>query len=253
VVVEVVLDDPVVVGTVEELVEVVVVEDVSVDVDDETVVDVVMEVVEDVLVDDEKLELLLVAVVLVFVVVVALLDVVVEEVPVEVVVVEDASVDVDDDTVVDVVTEVVEDLVVDEEELELLLVAVVLVLVDVARVEDVLVELVLVVVPADAGPRSTLIRPAWIWPATKLPVRFAPSTIRSVDSGAQRWARIRETRPNVTSVPPTKRVRSRAARPDTSSMLALWPIATFPATSTRVEPSISSSASRAARRLPQNV
>jgi len=170
---------------------------------------------------------------------------------VEVVELEERSVEVDA-TVVDVVTEVVEELVVDEElkEVEVVLVVVVVVvLVETAVVvEDVLVEVVLVVLPPGADPRSTWIRPDRMWPAMKLPVRFAPSTMRSVDPGAQRCARILETRPNVTCVPPTKRVRSRAARPDATSMVARWPMARLPSTSTRVGASISSAASRAARR-----
>jgi hypothetical protein len=181
-------------------------------------------------------------------------DVVVVERVEEVVVVgevEDGRVEVDDETVVDVVVDVVEELAVEELELVLVLpVAVVVVLVETAVVvEDVLGEVVLVVLATAADPRSTLIRPDSIWPAMKLPVNLAPSTIRSVDPGAQRCAPIREARPNVTSLPPTKRVRSCAVRPDAGSIVALWPMARFPSTSTRVGASTSSSASRAARRL----
>jgi len=211
----------------------------------------------------------IVVVVLELVVVVALvlvlLDIVAEEVLVELVVEDDVVVEVVDDDIVvvgkvgelvevveveeSVEVDVVEKLVVEEEELELVL-AVAVVLVETAVVvEEVLVEVVLVVVPTGADPRSTLIRPDWIWPAMKLPVRFAPSTIRSVAPGAQRCALMWETRPNVTWFPPTKRLRSRAARPDASSMVALWPMLRFPSTSTRAADSTSSAASRAARRL----
>ncbi len=155
--------------------------------------------------------------------------------------------------VVEVVTDVVEELVVEEDALELVLevvLAVVVVLVEPSPVvEDVLVEVVLVVVPPGGDPRSALIRPASIWSAMKLPASFAPSTIRSVDSGAQRCPLMRETRPNVTWLPPTKTVRSRAARPDASSMLALWPMLRSPSTSTRDGASTWSAAFRAERML----
>ena len=147
-------------------------------------------------------------------------DVVVVRSVVEVVVVVEWR--VDDVVPVDVLTEVVEELV----------------------LEDVVLE----VVP-DVEPRSASIRPAWITPATKLPVTFAASTIWSVDPGAQRCALIRDARPNVTCCPPTKSVRSRAVAPDASSMSTLWPSATLPSTSTRAGESTSMVAFRDARRL----
>jgi hypothetical protein len=172
-----------------------------------------------------------------------------DDVVVEVVEVEETRVDVDDATVVEVLSDVVEEPVAEDEELVLVVVVVVVLVESADVVEDVLVEVVVVVVPTTDDPRSTLMRPVRIVPAMKLPVSLAPSRMRSVAPGAQNCALIREPRPNVASLPPTKNVRSRAPRPRASSMVTRWRMTTAPSTSTRAGDSTSSVVSRPRRRL----